>query len=121
MSWPRGKGEACVEPTELMRKEHMTFLLHQRDQTVYQGIRTQKHSLTGCIDCHVQSDSQGRFIPVDAPGQFCQACHTFASVELDCFECHRTTPDSDAMQMQTRLFQSLGRRVRAIAFSSIGE
>ncbi len=90
---PRGKGERCVEPTDVMRKDHMNFLYHQRDKTVYQGIRTRQHSLTGCIDCHAQADNQGRFIAVNAPRQFCQTCHSFASVKLDCFECHAATPD----------------------------
>lgn len=90
---PRGKGEQCVEPAEIMRKQHMEFLLHQRDLTVREGIRTQKHSLTECVECHVQSNSQGEFIPVNAPQQFCEVCHGFASVKIDCFECHATTPD----------------------------
>jgi len=90
---PRGKGEHCVEPSEIMRKDHMKFLLHQRDNTVHRGVRTKRHSLTGCIDCHVQSNKEGDFIPVDAPGQFCQACHEFTGVKPDCFECHATTPD----------------------------
>ncbi|MGB5708027.1 MAG: hypothetical protein WBM41_14500 [Arenicellales bacterium] len=91
--FPRGKGEQCVEPTQTMRKNHMKFLVHQRDDTVYQGVRTTKHSLKNCVDCHVQEDSAGQFIPIDAPGQFCQSCHEFASVKLDCFECHATMPD----------------------------
>ena len=37
--------EACVEPTDVMRKEHYLFLLHQRDKTVIDGIRTKNHSL----------------------------------------------------------------------------
>lgn len=88
----RGKGEQCVEPTDIMRREHMNFLLHQRDETVHRGIRGTKHSLTGCIDCHAQRDASGQAIPVDAPGQFCESCHTFAAVEMDCFECHATVP-----------------------------
>ncbi len=92
---PRGKGEFCVEPTDVMRKDHMKFLLHQRDATVYDGVRTKKHSLNECVTCHVQSNTQGDFIPVNAPDQFCESCHTFASVKLDCFECHATTPDSE--------------------------
>ena len=58
----------CVEPTDVMRRYHMDFLLHQRDKTVYKGIRTKRHSLQGCVDCHVNRDDQGRFIPINAPG-----------------------------------------------------
>ncbi len=90
---PRAKGDRCVEDTDIMRRDHMKFLLHQRDRTVYEGIRTKSHSLSGCIDCHVQTDAENQFVPVDAPKQFCETCHTYASVKLDCFECHATTPD----------------------------
>ena len=95
---PRGKGEQCVEPTDIMRKNHMDFLLHQRDATVRQGVRTKKHSLKECIDCHVQIDTDGAFIPVNAPAQFCQSCHAFASVKIDCFECHASKPDEARKQ-----------------------
>ena len=95
---PRGKGEYCVEPTDVMRKEHMNFLLHQRDKTVYDGIRTKQHSLNNCVDCHVQTNAENEFIPIDAPGQFCEVCHTYTSVKLDCFECHATRPDGDPTQ-----------------------
>jgi hypothetical protein len=87
------KGDACVEPTDVIRRRHMDFLMHQRDDTVKGGIRGAKHSLVGCIDCHAQSDAQGAAIPVNAEGQFCQSCHGFAGVRMDCFECHATVPD----------------------------
>jgi hypothetical protein len=89
----QGKGEECVEPTDVMRKDHMQFLLHQRDDTVHEGIRTKTHSLKGCIDCHAARDEQGKPVPVNAPGQFCQSCHSYAAVKLDCFSCHATTPE----------------------------
>ena len=28
---PEAKGEQCVEPTEVMRRRHAQFILHQRD------------------------------------------------------------------------------------------
>lgn len=86
------EGESCVEPVDQMRRDHMRMLMHQRDDTVLSGIRTAKHSLVGCIDCHVDKDSSGEFIAVNAPGQFCSTCHEYAAVELDCFQCHATTP-----------------------------
>jgi len=90
----QGKGEQCVEPTPVMRREHMNFLDHQRDRTVHQGVRTKQHSLSGCIDCHVNDDAAGNAIPVNAPGQFCDSCHAFTGVKIDCFGCHATRPDS---------------------------
>lgn len=84
--------KSCVESTPLMRRNHMDYLLHQRDETLRRGIRSGKYSLMGCIDCHARRDKQGRMIPVNAPGAFCQGCHAYAAVSLDCFQCHVTTP-----------------------------
>ena len=93
---PTAKGESCVEPVDVMRRDHMKFLFHQRDQTVHRGIRTKQHSLTGCLDCHAQQDEQGNYIRIDAPGQFCQVCHAYTSTRIDCFECHAAKPAVDA-------------------------
>ncbi|MFC1664798.1 hypothetical protein ACFL17_04120 [Pseudomonadota bacterium] len=89
----RGKGEQCVAPTQIMRRDHMKILLAQRDKVVLQGIRDRKHSLQNCISCHVDNNQQGQPIPVNAPGQFCQVCHTYSAVKIDCFECHLAVPD----------------------------
>jgi hypothetical protein len=85
----------CVEPRQVMREQHFSFILHQRDATMHQGIRGAKHSLADCVGCHVQKDAQGKPLPVNAPGQFCSSCHSYAAVKIDCFECHRTTPMPD--------------------------
>ena len=84
--------KSCVEPTEFMRRNHMELIKHQRDETVHNGIRSTKHSLAGCIDCHVSYGSDNQPVPVDAEGQFCSACHDFAAVGLNCFDCHATIP-----------------------------
>ena len=89
------KGEACVEPTDVMRRSHFAFILHQRDDTVHRGIRTSKHSLKGCVDCHAAADEQGRYAPINAEGQFCQSCHAYTATKIDCFECHATKPAAD--------------------------
>jgi hypothetical protein len=86
------RGEQCVEPIEVMRRDHMTMLFHQRDRTVFQGERSTPHSLVGCLSCHTQKDSQGAYIPINAPGQFCESCHSYASVKIDCFGCHANRP-----------------------------
>jgi hypothetical protein len=78
------KGDACVAPTEEMRRDHMNMLLHQRDETMHRGIRTVKHSLKGCVDCHASRET-GSVLGKDG---FCSSCHTYAAVSLDCFECH---------------------------------
>ena len=84
--------EQCVEPTEMMQKDHFDFLYHQRDDTVIDGIRTKQHSLANCVDCHVSYDKSGTAIPINSEGQFCQTCHVQTAVNIDCFTCHATVP-----------------------------
>lgn len=88
--------EQCVEETVFMRKNHMDVLLHQRDRTVHDGVRTREHSLVECVYCHAGSDGNGNFTPVNADGQFCAGCHKKAAVDIDCFQCHATRPDAEA-------------------------
>jgi len=82
----------CVRDTAFMRRNHMELLLHKRNRTMHQGIRTKDSSLQNCINCHVTNDAAGKPIKVTNPKHFCAACHAFAAVKLDCFECHRSTP-----------------------------
>jgi len=90
---PPAKGEQCVEPTDIMREIHYEFILHHRDATVHDGIRTTKHSLKNCINCHVQKDKNGVYPRADSAEHFCGACHLFTSVEIDCFSCHADRPE----------------------------
>lgn len=83
------KGERCVEDVASMRRNHMRFLRHQRDDTVRGGIRGARHSLKGCVDCHASRTSGS---VAAAPGDFCVACHSYAAVKIDCFDCHATRP-----------------------------
>ena len=83
------QGDKCVEDTQFMRRQHMNLLRHQRDETVHRGVRQARHSLQGCIDCHA-SRKTGSVI--GGPDAFCEGCHSYASVKLDCFECH--SPDT---------------------------
>lgn len=89
---PAEKGEQCVEPTDVMRRSHMEFILHERDETVYGGIRGRKHSLEGCIDCHVSKDENGNYPSSESEEHFCSSCHTYAAVKIDCFQCHVDYP-----------------------------
>lgn len=89
---PEAKGERCVEPTEVMRRRHAQFILHQRDETVHRGIRTQKHRFVNCIDCHVRPDATGAWPRHTDDGHFCSVCHRYASVTMDCFQCHADRP-----------------------------
>lgn len=78
------QGEQCVEPTDDMRRNHMTYIMHQRDKTMHQGIRTSKHSLKNCVDCHADPKTNS----VTGKDGFCSSCHQYAAVTIDCFQCH---------------------------------
>jgi len=78
----------CVEDPKLMRRTHMEFLKHDRDDTVRRGIRTLKHSLAACVDCHA-STKDNRVLGSER--HFCQGCHSYAAVKVDCFDCHADT------------------------------
>ena len=93
---PEG-AEACVEPVDVMRRKHMNFLMHQRDATVLDGERGSKYSLTGCMDCHNPSESAQTAVRYPDPEHFCAGCHLYASVKIDCFECHA---DRGLVEMQ---------------------
>jgi len=93
------KGKECVEPVDVMRREHMNYLYHQRDETVQGGIRGNKYSLRECIECHAVPDKMAGGERTVRP--FCGECHKFAAVNIDCFQCHTMKPEnvksSDAM------------------------
>jgi hypothetical protein len=91
----KGKGDKCVEDTEYMRKNHMKVLDHHRDKTMREGIRTKQHSLKNCIDCHATPDASGK-LTVLGEDHFCQSCHTYAAVKIDCFQCHSSKPAGNA-------------------------
>jgi len=78
----------CVEPVADMRRDHMNMILHQRNETVHRGIRTSRHSLKNCIDCHANPKTNS----VLGKDGFCESCHTYAAVRMDCFECHSPSP-----------------------------
>jgi len=88
--------ENCVEPTEYMRRNHFELIRHQRDRTVYGGIRGTEYSLSGCVSCHVAYDGSGTPVEIDKSGQFCSSCHHYAAVEMNCFDCHATVPKGEA-------------------------
>jgi hypothetical protein len=89
---PKGNAEQCVEPTSDMRRNHMKYILHQRDKTMHKGIRTSKHSFKQCISCHVVKGDNGKPVNYKSEKHFCNSCHTYAAVKIDCFDCHASTP-----------------------------
>jgi len=75
----------CIAPTAEMRVNHKRMLSHTRDRTLRQGIRGEKASLNGCIECHA-SKTTGSVLGKDG---FCQTCHDYAAVTVDCWQCHQ--------------------------------
>jgi hypothetical protein len=75
----------CVEPTPFMRDSHMDLLISWREQVVRQNIRTyvatdgRRYDMSlskTCLKCHANK------------AEFCDRCHTYASVSPPCFDCH---------------------------------
>lgn len=92
---PEGEGVKCVKDEDEMRRNHMNYILHQRDKTMREGVRAESdesYSLAKCIDCHVQPNDKGEVPTHDSKEHFCVACHQYASVQIDCFECHADRP-----------------------------
>jgi hypothetical protein len=90
----RPRGEACVEPASVMRKQHMAMLYQWREEVVRgsganhrtyvnaSGLSFEK-SLSGtCLACHGSHEA------------FCDQCHKRASVSITCFNCHNSPGDS---------------------------
>lgn len=79
------KKAECVEPKEVMRKDHMKILDEWRDEVVRNGERGvihvggsifEKSLQNGCMMCHSNKS------------QFCTECHGYAGVKPYCWDCH---------------------------------
>lgn len=91
----KGKGDKCVAPTDWMRRNHMSVLMHQRDKTVHTGVRAGPFDLKGCISCHAVKGEDGRAVTVQDSRHFCRTCHDYVAVKVDCFECHASRPEEE--------------------------
>jgi hypothetical protein len=76
----------CVAPAEEMRRNHMEMLKHQRDRTLRSGIRGEPASLNACIECHAGKTSGS---VLGSKENFCESCHSYVAVKLDCWDCHQ--------------------------------
>ena len=107
----KSKGE-CVAPPGEMRRNHMKYLLHQRDETMYRGVRGKKTSLRACLNCHEVKGDDGKPVTIKSEKHFCRTCHDFAAVKVDCWSCHASVPDKAAGAAALKL---PGRNMRASA------
>jgi len=83
------KGDKCVDEGGYIRRHHPELLKHHRDETMRKGIRTTKYSLKKCVECHAGSKTGS---VAASKEDFCIACHSYAGVKLDCWDCHATKP-----------------------------
>ena len=91
---PKGQGDTCVEETGFMRRNHMDLLDHQRDETVLLGVREKQYSLKECLSCHAVYGADSIPVTVANPSHFCRSCHDYVAVNIDCFQCHASRPES---------------------------
>ncbi len=89
---PTDKSVKCIQPEDEMRRNHMKYILHERDETMHEGIRDEPESLANCINCHIEPDENGNVPRIDSTDHFCHGCHEYASVQIDCFQCHADRP-----------------------------
>jgi len=78
-------GKTCVLPVAEIRAEHMKLLNTWRDEVIRTGDRGtfeiegkqyQKSLMLTCMKCHTSKK------------KFCDTCHTYASVQPYCWDCH---------------------------------
>jgi len=89
---PTDESLKCIQPEDEMRRNHMNYILHERDETVHEGVRNEPGSLAACIDCHVEPNANGEIAGIESKEHFCTACHQYAAVQIDCFQCHADRP-----------------------------
>jgi hypothetical protein len=110
------RGDQCVEPTDVMRRDHMKILLHERDEAKLYGRRNPEHSFVGCVDCHVSPTATRE----DPSTHFCLACHQFNAVRMDCFQCHTDRPSDQAPPPRSAgLEESIERHLTAQAAAPV--
>lgn len=90
---PKATGTPHPEGNEYWRRNHMDLMRHDRNLTMRDGDRDIGASLKSCFDCHAATDSAGTIVTYESDQHFCRACHDYVAVKVDCFMCHRSTPD----------------------------
>lgn len=77
--------EACIEPTQWMRANHMELLDEWRDMSVrekkpvyvnHEGQAMEISLQKTCMECHTNQ------------AEFCTTCHDKAAVSPYCWDCH---------------------------------
>lgn len=95
---PKATGKPHPQGNAFMRINHMKLMRHDRDDTMHNGNREIEYSLKECVTCHAVLGPDALPISVKEEGHFCRACHDYAAVKIDCFQCHNSKPDLDETQ-----------------------
>ena len=83
------KVRQCIEPTDFMRVNHMLLLKEWRNEFVRSGKTEYTNSggqvyemslENGCFSCHSNRSA------------FCDSCHIYVAVDLNCWDCHNGEP-----------------------------
>ena len=96
------KGAQCIRPAGWMRENHMHLLMELRDEVVHKGIRREHESLSDCMNCHVSKMADGHYPSPTSREFFCNSCHGYVGVRIDCFSCHSNRPSSADTAVQAR-------------------
>ncbi len=90
---PKATGAPHPEGNAWWRENHPDLLRHDRNLTVRDGNRDIQASLKGCFTCHAATTETGAVATYESDKNFCRVCHDYVAVKVDCFMCHRSTPD----------------------------
>ena len=103
---PEGKGVKCIQPEDEIRRNHMKYILHERNETMHEGIRDEPESLANCINCHIFPDKNGVVPRIDSKDHF--------DIGDGAFQCHADRPqkyiDRDKQASQHQQSNTLSAR-----------
>ncbi|MBE9567169.1 MAG: hypothetical protein IMF14_00635 [Proteobacteria bacterium] len=119
---PSDESKKCIHPEDEMRRNHMNYILHERDETMHEGIRGEPEGLANCINCHVEPNESGEIAGIETKEHFCSACHEYAAVQIDCFQCHADRPQKyiDRSKHSSSLRDQLQRTLAAAEAATEG-
>jgi len=80
--------KVCVESKEYMKTNHMHILDIWRNEVVRKGNRTYTNSMGKEYNISLSSGEESCLGCHGDKAEFCDKCHTYASMELYCWDCH---------------------------------
>ena len=85
----KARSGPCIAPPGVMRPGHPDLPKQQRTITVHGGVGDAQGDLEKCVRRHPSKQTGS---VAAGPQDFCESCHAYAGVKLDCFECHASRP-----------------------------